>query len=127
LMAYGFLRSIFEVFERYKTPIDMITTSEVAVSLTIDDNSHIDEIIDELESYGTVDAEMNQVIICIVGDFLADKHGYAVKIFDSLKGVPIRMISYGGSKNNITVLVSSEHKKDALLALNKGLFKVKSK
>jgi aspartate kinase len=127
LMAYGFLRSIFEVFERYKTPIDMITTSEVAVSLTIDDNSHIDEIIDELESYGTVDAEMNQVIICIVGDFLADKHGYAVKIFDSLKGVPIRMISYGGSKNNISILVSSEHKKDALLALNKGLFKVKTK
>ena len=122
LMAYGFLRSVFEVFERYKTPIDMITTSEVAVSLTIDDITHIAEIIKELETYGTVNAEMNQVIICIVGDFLADKHGYAVKIFDSLKDVPIRMISYGGSKNNISVLVNAEHKKDALLALNDGLF-----
>ena len=122
LMAYGFLRSIFEVFERYKTPIDMITTSEVAVSLTIDDIIHLQEIIKELETYGTVDVEINQVIICIVGDFLADKHGYAVKIFEALKGVPIRMISYGGSKNNISVLVNAEHKKEALLALNKGLF-----
>lgn len=122
LMAYGFLRSVFEVFERYKTPIDVITTSEVAVSLTIDDNSHIDDIIKELEIFGTVSAEMNQVIICIVGDFLADRHGYAVRIFDSLKDVPIRMISYGGSKNNISILVNAEHKNDALLALNKGLF-----
>ncbi|HTA27580.1 MAG TPA: aspartate kinase [Bacteroidia bacterium] len=122
LMAYGFLRSVFEVFERYKTPIDVITTSEVAVSLTIDDNSHIDDIIKELEIYGTVNAEMNQVIICIVGDFLADKHGYALMIFASLKDIPIRMISYGGSKNNISILVNAEHKKDALLALNKGLF-----
>ncbi len=125
LMAYGFLKSVFEVFERYKTPIDMITTSEVAVSLTIDDNSHIDDIIKELETYGTVDVELNQVIICIVGDFLADKHGYAVQIFESLKDVPIRMISYGGSKNNISILVSSEHKNDALLSLNEGLFKIK--
>lgn len=122
LMAYGFLRSIFEVFERYKTPIDMITTSEVAVSLTIDDISHIEELMKELEEYGTVNVEMNQVIICIVGDFLADKHGYAVKIFESLKDVPIRMISYGGSKNNISFLVNAEHKKEALMALNKGLF-----
>lgn len=122
LMAYGFLRSVFEVFERYKTPIDMISTSEVAVSLTIDDNSHIDDIIKELEAYGTVSAEINQVIICIVGDFLADKHGYALKIFESLKDIPIRMISYGGSKNNISMVISAEHKKDALLALNEGLF-----
>ena len=100
----------------------MITTSEVAVSLTIDDIIHLQEIIKELETYGTVDVEINQVIICIVGDFLADKHGYAVKIFEALKGVPIRMISYGGSKNNISVLVNAEHKKEALLALNKGLF-----
>jgi aspartate kinase len=122
LMAYGFLRSIFEVFERYKTPIDMITTSEVAVSLTIDDLTHLDEIMKELEAYGTVDVEINQVIICIVGDFLADKHGYAVRIFESLRDVPLRMISYGGSKNNISVLVNAEHKKEALLALNRGLF-----
>ncbi len=124
LMAYGFLRSIFEVFERYKAPIDMITTSEVAVSLTIDDVTNLKEIITELEMYGTVDVEMNQVIICIVGDFLADKHGYAVRIFDSLKDVPIRMISYGGSKNNISVLIAAEYKKEALLALNRGVFKI---
>jgi len=122
LMAYGFLRSVFEVFESYKTPIDMITTSEVAVSLTIDDTTYLDEIVKELEKYGTVGVEKNQTIICVVGDFLADKHGYAGKIFDALKDIPIRMISYGGSKNNVSVLVSAEHKKEALLALNKGLF-----
>lgn len=125
LMAYGFLRNVFEVFERYKTPIDMITTSEVAVSLTIDEIIHLDEIVKELKEYGTVEVEKNQTIICIVGDFLADKHGYAGKIFESLKNVPIRMISYGGSKNNISILVKAEHKKEALLALNKGLFKIK--
>jgi aspartate kinase len=118
---------VFEVFERYKTPIDMITTSEVAVSLTIDDISHIEEIMKELEEYGTVNVEMNQVIICIVGDFLADKHGYAVKIFESLKDVPIRMISYGGSKNNISILVNAEYKKEALMALNIGLFAKQTK
>ncbi len=124
LMAYGFLRSVFEVFESYKTPIDMITTSEVAVSLTIDDTMHLDEITIELKKYGTVEVEKDQTIICVVGDFLADKHGYAGKIFDALKDIPIRMISYGGSKNNVSVLVKAEHKKDALLALNKGLFNI---
>jgi aspartate kinase len=122
LMAYGFLRSVFEVFERYKTPIDMITTSEVAVSLTIDTTDHIKQIVEELENFGTVDVEPNQTIICIVGDFLAEKHGYAVKIFDAMKDIPIRMISYGGSKNNISVLISGDHKKAALLALNEGVF-----
>jgi aspartate kinase len=123
LMAYGFLRSVFEVFERYKTPIDMITTSEVAVSLTIDNLDHLKEIIEELEHYATVDVEMNQTIVCIVGDFLEEKHGYALKIFDALKGIPLRMISYGGSKNNISLLISGEHKKAALVALNEGVFK----
>ncbi len=122
LMAYGFLRSVFEVFERYKTPIDMITTSEVAVSLTIDTTDHIKQIVEELENFGTVDVEPNQTIICIVGDFLAEKHGYSVKIFDAMKDIPIRMISYGGSKNNISVLISGDHKKAALLALNEGVF-----
>lgn len=122
LMAYGFLRNVFEVFERYKTPIDMIATSEVAVSLTIDSNMHLDSIVKELKNYATVDVETNQTIICIVGDFLAEKHGYAMKIFDSLAQIPIRMISYGGSKNNISLLINGEHKKDALLALNKGVF-----
>ncbi len=124
LMAYGFLRNVFEVFERYKTPIDMIATSEVAVSLTIDNNTHLDPIVKELKSYATVDVETNQVIICIVGDFLAEKHGYAMKIFDSLAQIPIRMISYGGSKNNISLLIGAEYKKAALLALNKGIFQL---
>jgi aspartate kinase len=123
LMAYGFLRSVFEVFERYKTPIDMITTSEVAVSLTIDSNTHLDAIVEELERFGTVDVEINQSIICIVGDFLADKHGYALNIFEALKDIPLRMISYGGSKNNISVLISADDKKKALIALNEGVFK----
>jgi aspartate kinase len=123
LMAYGFLRSVFEVFERYKTPIDMITTSEVAVSLTIDDNTHLDAIMKELQAYAVVEVEMDQTIICVVGDFLAEKHGYAMRIFNALAHIPIRMISYGGSSNNISVLVNGGHKKEALIALNEGIFK----
>ncbi|MCG3164261.1 MAG: Lysine-sensitive aspartokinase 3 [Bacteroidia bacterium] len=122
LMAYGFLRSVFEIFERYKTPIDMITTSEVAVSVTIDDAKHLDEILSELKDFATVEVDKAQTIICVVGDFLADKKGYAVKIFDSLKNIPIRMISYGGSPNNVSVLVETKQKNDALNALNDGLF-----
>jgi len=122
LMAYGFLRSVFEVFERYKTPIDMITTSEVAVSLTIDNAKNLDAIVEEIGAFATVTVEHKQTIICIVGDFLADKPGYAVKVFDALKNVPIRMISYGGSKNNISLLINTGDKKNALVALNKGLF-----
>lgn len=122
LLAYGFLRKVFEVFERYKTPIDMITTSEVAVSLTIDDDSNLDDILKELNDFGSVEVDKNQTIICVVGDFLASKSGYAAKVFDSLKSIPIRMISYGGSNNNISVLVNSNQKKDALIALHKGLF-----
>jgi len=122
LLAYGFLRTVFEIFERYKTSIDMITTSEVAVSLTIDNTTHLKEILKELERIATVEIDYEQTIICIVGDFLEEKTGYATKIFDALQTIPIRMISYGGSKNNISVLVNSNHKKDALVALNKGLF-----
>lgn len=122
LLAYGFLRKVFEVFERYKTPIDMITTSEVAVSLTIDDHSHLDEIIAELNDFGSVEIDKEQTIICIVGDFLASKSGYAAKVFESLKSIPIRMISYGGSNNNISILVNSDLKKDALIALHRGIF-----
>lgn len=123
LLAYGFLRSVFEVFERYKTPIDMITTSEVAVSLTIDNTQHLEDITNELKSFGSVKIDNNQTIICIVGNFTADKQGYALKIFDALKNIPIRMISYGGSEHNVSVLVDSKYKKDALIALNNGLFK----
>ncbi len=122
LLAHGFLRSVFEVFERYKTPIDMITTSEVAVSLTIDNPKFLDPIIAELVQFGTVEVDRDQTIICIVGSFTAEKQGFALKIFESLKGISLRMISYGGSENNVSVLVNTASKKEALMALNKGLF-----
>ncbi|HTL82587.1 MAG TPA: aspartate kinase [Bacteroidia bacterium] len=122
LLAYGFLRSVFEVFERYKTPIDMITTSEVAVSVTIDKDEHLRDIIDELASFGSVEADVEQTIVCIVGTFGKDKQGYASRVFDSLKNIPIRMISYGGSENNISILIDTPRKKETLQALNKGLF-----
>jgi aspartate kinase len=122
LLAYGFLRAVFEVFERYKTPIDMITTSEVAISLTIEESKNLALITKEIEKFGTVEIDENQTIICIVGSFKADKEGYALKVFEALKNIPIRMISYGGSKNNISVLVNSRDKKAALIHLNEGLF-----
>lgn len=122
LMAYGFLRSVFEVFERYRTPIDMITTSEVAVSLTIDNHTNLYDIVNELKQFGMVDVETDQTIICIVGSLVADKKGYAAEIFQSLKNIPVRMVSYGGSEHNVSVLVHSHHKKAALQALNAGLF-----
>jgi aspartate kinase len=122
LLAYGFLRNVFEVFERYKTPIDMITTSEVSVSITIDNLTYLDEIIKDLSDFGNVEVEKDQTIVCIVGDFLAEKEGYAAKVFDTLKHIPIRMISYGGSKNNVSLLIHSKYKKDALQSLNKGIF-----
>ncbi|HEU4718950.1 MAG TPA: aspartate kinase [Bacteroidia bacterium] len=122
LLAYGFLRSVFEVFERYKTPIDMITTSEVAVSLTIDNLKHLGEIVDELKTFGNVDVDREQTIVCIVGTFGKEKQGYASRVFDALRNIPIRMISYGGSENNISILIDTARKKEALAALNKGLF-----
>ena len=122
LLAYGFLRKIFEIFERYKTPIDMITTSEVAVSLTIDDTSHLDDIIREVEDFGTVDVDRNHTIICVVGDFGANTHGYAARVLDAVKHLPIRMISYGGSDNNVSLLIESEHKTEALRSLHNRLF-----
>jgi aspartate kinase len=122
LMAYGFLRSVFEVFERFRTPIDMITTSEVAVSITIDNTDHLNDIILDLENFGHVETDYDQSIVCIVGDFLQEKEGYALTIFESLKQIPIRMISYGGSKNNISLLIHTKDKQRALSALNEGLF-----
>jgi aspartate kinase len=122
LLAYGFLRAVFEIFERYKTPIDMITTSEVAVSLTIDNDKNLDAIVKELQEFCSVEVDKDLTIVCIVGSFTAEKEGYALKIFDALKNIPIRMISYGGSENNVSVLVDTRLKKDALIALNKGLF-----
>jgi aspartate kinase len=122
LLAYGFLTKIFQVFERFKTPIDMITTSEVAVSLTIDDKSKILEIKKELEPLGLVEIDNNQTIICIVGNFVSEKKGVVNYIFEALKEVPIRMISYGGSRHNISILVDSYYKKEVLEKLNKHLF-----
>ena len=122
LLAYGFLRSVFEVFERYKTPIDMITTSEVAVSLTIDNAKFLSEIVRELEEYGQVEVDQDQTIICVVGDFIAERSGSGLKIFESLKNIPLRMISYGGSKNNISLLINTTDKEKALTQLNEGIF-----
>jgi len=122
LLAHGFLRAVFEIFERYKTSIDMITTSEIAVSLTIDKLSNLKEIIKELEEFATVEIENDQTIICVVGNLPKDKAGYAFKILEALKDIPLRMVSYGGSLNNVSVLVNSIHKNEALIALNKGLF-----
>ena len=122
LLAYGFLRKIFEVFESYKTPIDMITTSEVGVSVTIDDDRHLEDIVDEIRKFGTVEVDQKQVIVCVVGDLVRGNTGYADRIFDALKEIPVRMISYGGSDHNISILVDEEYKKDALNALNVKLF-----
>ncbi|CAN5904329.1 aspartate kinase [soil metagenome] len=122
LLAYGFLRTIFEVFESYKTPIDMVTTSEVAVSVTIDKDKYLREIVAELQDYGTVEVDQEQTIICVVGDFMEDSQGSTLRIFQSLQDIPLRMIAYGGSKNNISFLVKTEYKEKALLALNEGVF-----
>jgi len=122
LLAYGFLRRVFEVFERYRTSIDMITTSEVAVSITIDDVVYIDDIIKELEAFGTVDIDKNQTIICVVGDFGAEKHGYAARVLEAVKHIPLRMISYGGSENNMSLLINTDDKTEILRSLHNRLF-----
>ena len=122
LLAYGFLRKIFEIFEKYKTPIDMITTSEVAVSVTIDEDEHLDKIREELSQFGQVEVDQNQTIVCIVGNFVAEQKGIVTKIFDALEDTPIRMISYGGSRHNISLLTDSSNKEDALKMLNKHMF-----
>ncbi|MCB2407964.1 aspartate kinase [Hymenobacter lucidus] len=122
LLAHGFLRSVFEVFERYRTPIDMITTSEVAVSLTIDDATHLAEILEELRNFGAVEVDEQQTIVCLVGNLIQENNGSAWLVFNALKNIPLRMISYGGSPNNISILIHSSYKEQALKALNAGLF-----
>lgn len=122
LLAYGFLKNIFEIFERYKTPIDMITTSEVAVSMTIDSTENLNKIVCELETYGQLEIDSNQSIICVVGDFSGKTHGKAALITDALKHLPIRMISYGGSEHNISILLPSTFKIEALRSLQSRLF-----
>ncbi|RYU91308.1 aspartate kinase [Mucilaginibacter terrigena] len=122
LLAHGFLRRVFEVFERYRTSIDMITTSEVAVSLTIDDTTYLGEITTELGAYGSVDIDVNHTIICVVGDFGAEKHGYAARVLEAVKHIPVRMISYGGSDHNMSLLVKTEDKVEVLRSLHSRLF-----
>ena len=123
LMAYGFLKKIFEVFEDHKTAIDMITTSEVAVSLTIDNTTKLKEITEDLQGFGNIEVDSDLSIICIAGDISQNKRGITSKIFNSLRDIPIRMISYGGSNYNLSFLVKTADKTAVLNLLNKGLFR----
>lgn len=122
LLAYGFLRKVFEVFEKYKTSIDMITTSEVAVSVTIDSDLFLDDIVRELEPFGTVDVEKGQTIVSIVGNEIAQTDQVLQKLFEALNEVPVTMVSYGGSAHNISLLVPQDYKTKTLQLLNAGLF-----
>lgn len=122
LLAYGFLRKIFEVFEKYETSIDMITTSEVAVSLTIDNDYRLDAILKELKMFGNIEVDSNQTIVSIVGYHISKTENLLARVFDSLTEIPVRMVSFGGSQHNISLLISSEHKEKTLRLLNVGLF-----
>ena len=123
LLATGFLRKVFEIFESYQTPIDMICTSEVGVSMSIDNNSHLNEIVDELKKYGTVTVDKDMCIICVVGDLDWSNVGFETLATEAMKNIPVRMISYGGSNYNISFLIKEEDKKRALQSLSATLFK----
>lgn len=125
LMAYGFLRKVFEVFEQHRTPIDMISTSEVAVSLTIDGTENLDSIVAELKKFGTIEVEKNQTIICVVGHNIGKQKGILEKVFHALAVVPVRMVSCGGSNNNISIVIEPSYKEKALIALNEDLFGIR--
>ena len=122
LGASGFLRKVFEIFESYQTSIDMIATSEVGVSMTIDDDSHLDDIVDELKKYGTVTVDVDMCIICVVGDLDWSNIGFETLAADALKDIPVRMISYGGSNYNISFLIREADKKRTLQSLSDTLF-----
>ena len=122
LLAYGFLRKIFEVFEKYRTSIDMITTSEVAVSVTIDSSAYLKEIVKELEPFGSIDVEKDHSIVSIVGNEIAQTEIVLEKLFKSVSAVPVRMVSYGGSPHNVSLLIPSAYRTQTLQLLNKGLF-----
>lgn len=122
LLAYGFLRKVFEVFEKYRTSIDMITTSEVAVSVTVDNDIFLADILKELELFGTVEVDTNQTIVSIVGNEITETKEVMRKLFESVSTLPVRMVSYGGSKHNISLLIPRSYKEEALKYLNKGLF-----
>jgi len=122
LMAYGFLRKVFEVFEKYTTSIDMITTSEVAISLTIDNDKYLPQILSELNNIGEVEVDKDQTIVCVVGDMISEEKVFSKHVFEALEGVPVRMISYGGSRYNVSILIPSNFKKDTLQKLSNHLF-----
>lgn len=122
LLAHGFLRKVFEIFESYQTPIDMITTSEVGVSVTIDNTKKLDEIVNSLKKLGTVTVDKDMVIICVVGDLPGENVGFQVQTVSAFKDIPVRMISYGGSNYNVSFLINAEDKKRALIALSETLF-----
>lgn len=122
LLAYGFLRKVFEIFETYKTSIDMITTSEVGVSVSIDNTSNLNAIVDELKKFGHVQIDHDMCIICVVGDLDSQNIGFESKATEALKDIPVRMISYGGSNHNISFLISAKDKQHALQSLSDHLF-----
>ena len=122
LLAHGFLRKVFEIFESYQTPIDMVTTSEVGVSVSIDNLKRLDEIVNDLKKFGTVTVDKEMVIICVVGDMPFENVGFQAKVVSALSEIPVRMISYGGSNYNISFLIKSADKKRALNALSDALF-----
>jgi aspartate kinase len=122
LMAYGFLRKVFEVFENFKTSIDMITTSEVAISLSIDNCKNLDAILTELERLGEVEIDKNMTIVCVVGDMISGEKTFSKQVFEALEGIPVRMISYGGSRYNLSILINTDNKKETLQKLSDHLF-----
>jgi len=122
LLAHGFLRKVFEIFESYQTPIDMVTTSEVGVSVSIDNLKRLDEIVNDLKKFGTVTVDKEMVIICVVGDMNFENVGFQAKVVNALREIPIRMISYGGSNYNISFLIKAGDKKRALNSLSEALF-----
>ncbi len=122
LLATGFLRKVFEIFESYQTPIDMVCTSEVGVSMSIDNSAHLGEIVDELKKYGTVTVDTGMCVICVVGDLDWSNIGFETLVMDAMKNIPVRMISYGGSNYNISFLIREEDKKRALQSLSDTLF-----
>ena len=123
LLAHGFLRKVFEIFESYQTPIDMICTSEVGVSMSIDNTKHLNEIVHDLKKYGTVSIDHNMCIICVVGDMDWENIGFEARAMDAMRDIPVRMISFGGSNYNISFLIKESDKKRALQALQDKLFK----
>ena len=125
LLAYGFLRKVFEIFESYHTSIDMICTSEVGVSMSIDNTKHLNEIVHDLKKYGTVTIDHNMCIICVVGDMDWENIGFEARAMDAMRDIPVRMISFGGSNYNISFLVREEDKVRALRSLSASIFENK--